>query len=1039
MAELEPQLEEAPALMRRAAWPPGLLRAMIRLAQSDRWRGPALVVALAVGFTALVVMAELQAVLRGMHLPGASAFDAGAPSNFGFQLPSREHVGTVLNTWELHRQDAFGLGVTSPRWILTWFLAVDAFFLTPAYTLVLLVLIVRLRRGLPAVDERLGDDGARDRTYHRLLSSAFAAVPLLFLVDELENVTSWFLTLEMGEIRPKDPTLPWVLWGATWLKWILAGLIVLRIAIVAVAVAMREVQKRANLRTPSLTAWNAFVALRFHVLLLVFFAVILSTEQGIDVLRRWDGAWGHVLAGALLTFVFACVASASAWALLHDDEPRRTVVPLEVLAIAGGAFLVFGFALDQLFERGEGFWVLGVILLAAAVFSRLVRGFPGRPTSTLSGAGMTLPALVGAAPLVLLGLAIVRASTAEIFYSQHFAWAVLLFGLGIVLEASGWLFYARVSRRQSLGGALFWRGAVAAASVLAVVALLWPWGTGFFLGSTGILAGWTAVALVAWTGLAIGLGRLRTPPALAVFGLARIPIMALIVIWALLASAVDEGGYHNIRKRPAESRQPITLRVAFERWLEDQRLPEFRPDAPIARTTRAGGKTGTPLLLVAASGGGVRAAFWTATSLDCLLRQRGCSSEVDDFEESAMFAGSGISGGSLGLATYAAQQFEREDSDHWVRERFEDDQLGPTLAWTLFADLPNSLLRADLLRDRAAVLEESWERAWPDWDSGDPRGLSLGLFQLRDATDRNGRRAPLLLLNGTSVEDGCRFNTSILDAAVEARLADRLLEDCLALRPFEEIRGRPTPRERRDWALASTKDVNEFLCPKDRITANEDLRLSTAALLSARFPYVSPAARVVKCEQPKGESATYVVDGGYFDTSGASPLVELWQALEPLVVSYNMRTPGACVVPLFVQLDNGYHDIRGPDPNSRPDELMVPLKALRSARDAREANARQAAALAFAQRLFSSAGGSKPVWEGGVGLRFSRRDRRVLERFAHVYPRAHPGTRAPLGWSLSKRAMEDLEQQLDLRNAEEIARVHQWFAESNLRCHVDGV
>ena len=117
------------------------------------------------------------------------------------------------------------------------------------------------------------------------------------------------------------------------------------------------------------------------------------------------------------------------------------------------------------------------------------------------------------------------------------------------------------------------------------------------------------------------------------------------------------------------------------------------------------------------------------------------------------------------------------------------------------------------------------------------------------------------MLNGTSVQDGCRVNTSVLDVDVEEAETGKALRarDCLSMDAFAAA---STPNAD-GFALAATHDIADLLC-EDR-----DLRLSTAALLSARFPWVSPAGRVVRCGTA---FATYVVDGGYFDTSAASPL-----------------------------------------------------------------------------------------------------------------------------------------------------------------------
>src|SRR5207248_178131 len=171
------------------------------------------------------------------------------------------------------------------------------------------------------------------------------------------------------------------------------------------------------------------------------------------------------------------------------------------------------------------------------------------------------------------------------------------------------------------------------------------------------------------------------------------------------------------------------------------------------------------------------------------------------------------------------------------------------------------------------VLERGWEREWKGVPGG---GLSQGLFQLF----QQHPEAPLLLLEGTSVEDGCRFNTSVLDANVELRVG---------------------------------RTNGKFV------------------------------------DRPRDCRSTIVVDGGYLDTSGASPIVELTQALRPLVSAYNAKHPASCVVPYMVQIDNGFDSGARAANDTKPSELAVPLSTLSETRIARAAEARTAAALEFNQ------------------------------------------------------------------------------------------
>jgi hypothetical protein len=330
-------------------------------------------------------------------------------------------------------------------------------------------------------------------------------------------------------------------------------------------------------------------------------------------------------------------------------------------------------------------------------------------------------------------------------------------------------------------------------------------------------------------------------------------------------------------------------------------------------------------------------------------------------------------------------------------------------------------VKFDFFQDRAEVLERTWEQQWEGRDtslsslllpykrgpaSGGP--LAEGLFEASDAT------LPLLILASTSVEDGCRFAVSALDANLGRQRVATRIEDCLTLLSFERGGGSYIPpRNRRNSALVSSKDLDDYLC------RNRDIRLSTAALLSARFPYVSPSGRLVKCNDTEQSTATYLVDGGYFDNTGASPIVELWAALEPLVAAHN-ATAATCIAPFVVDIDNHYGEPPGPQPGPRPREVQVPLQTLLGTRNAKEANSRQAAAL----------GASLPFGRDLVVMQGSDE----VDRFARIYPRAHPGTRAPLGWALSRAARDDLATELrGPQNEPEIEKVRDWFG-PNLTC-----
>jgi hypothetical protein len=77
-----------------------------------------------------------------------------------------------------------------------------------------------------------------------------------------------------------------------------------------------------------------------------------------------------------------------------------------------------------------------------------------------------------------------------------------------------------------------------------------------------------------------------------------------------------------------------------------------------------------------------------------------------------------------------------------------------------------------------------------------------------------------------------------------------------------------------------------------------DLRLSTAARLSASFTYVSPAARI----EPKfAQYAYHFVDGGYYDNDGTGSVLEFLQTINRA----GKFPPGQIQTILLIEIRNG--------------------------------------------------------------------------------------------------------------------------------------
>lgn len=783
-------------------------------------------------------------------------------------------------------------------------------------------------------------------------------------------------------------------------------------------------------------AWHVFgrlvLVLRVQVIAVVVFTLALFgpifAEQGADTIRRWpDEDITDGVAAGVLTLLFALLTLVLSWRLLERDASNgkgvpRQLKPIPLLAICGVG-LVLSIAGLVLGEHGSGLLSLGVILVVIAFLSFPVRDaaaptrVPGKKKAT------AFPTLLAITPLVVLALALVGAATPQLAYTREGRYLYLLAG-ALALMVVAWIIYQLLddawspddvkeprgtdwARKGGPGWRRFlWATAVVVVVIYAGVALN-PWALGGAIGAVGLLV--IFLAAVSLFGYAIQHfdHDWRPPQAFTALGFSRMPVVLVLVVWAVLAARMDDGGYHDVRplteeqSGAAERGSTTTVETAWTRWLAGQ--TERIEAAPEPRQA-------VPLVLVAAEGGGLRAAYWTAHALDCALDgdERSCGYELggDPAAPETLFALSGASGGSLGLASYVAAFVDGVSDEEWVDDRLGRDFVAPLWASLLYVDIPNSFLKLNLLPDRAEVLERSWEQPWHEEaslfdvpESGGP--LGGGLFETYWQ-----RQTPLLLLSGTSVLDGCRVNNSVLVGSVAPVDAKRA-PACDSMQPFEQALSERPERP----VFTGTYDLGTALC------SDKDVRLSTAALLSARFPFVSPSGRVQICGT---EHAVFVVDGGYYDNTGASALLELWETLRPLVDEYNSRSNLAfCVVPTFLHLDNHVRTPPQSDPHSRPLELNAPLTAANKIRSGHDGDFRQAAATAF----HGPFGPFEHAREGGE----------EVPRYAYVYPRAEPGADAPLGWALSSSSTDALVHQLAGKNTDVLEDVRRWFS-SDLTC-----
>ena len=379
----------------------------------------------------------------------------------------------------------------------------------------------------------------------------------------------------------------------------------------------------------------------------------------------------------------------------------------------------------------------------------------------------------------------------------------------------------------------------------------------------------------------------------------HLPVFRALLVTAIVFSLWNDN--HAVRTLPeAQPAQRPNVRLALRTWL-------LRHDAALQRGERV------PLFVVNAEGGGVRAAYWTVTVLGELQNRH------PEFA-SHLFSLSGVSGGSLGASVFVALLNESRESKlafdlkRKAQDILSEDFLSPVVGAMLYPDLVQRILPIPVPAfDRARTLEEAWEHAWQKHVGGRNR---LREPFLRLWEDRNVW-TPALLLNATWVETGKRIIAANMRVAASRRRED----------------------------FVDVEDANAFFAPRS-------LSLSTAAHMSARFTYVSPAGSLLKDGKTQGR----VVDGGYFENSGATTTLAILQTLEELQQS---DPRWERVERYVIHISNEPVDARFADdrlagaadnPNIAPSHLLheafSPLWALLNTRNARGFYARESAAWA---------------------------------------------------------------------------------------------
>lgn len=362
----------------------------------------------------------------------------------------------------------------------------------------------------------------------------------------------------------------------------------------------------------------------------------------------------------------------------------------------------------------------------------------------------------------------------------------------------------------------------------------------------------------------------------------RIPLLTCIVLLSLTTTYAPESDH-------------------FYRVELGQGPPHMlRPSVLVATRKNQGHKR---LIAVATAGGGIQAAAWTARVLfgleeECAQQNSSANCDVRD----SIVVLSGVSGGSLGAMAYARSFAPGLDpvSSATVVTNTETSAIDEVAWGWVVPDLFRAILpwfRRQFI-DRGWALEDKWRAVHTLRDPKLGRDVFLG-----DWAPSEKHLMPGLLLNATVVETGRPIVFSNTDF----------------------------PNDEKD----ATGLVNFYdLFPE--LKRRYDIRVNTAARLSASFPFVAPAARSNLTNPPVPDF--HIVDGGYYDNYGMVALLGwLHNALNdttiPLSTRAEVKAELADVLVLQIKPFPAFSD---PTPHTQHGwgfQTTAPLKGILNVRD----------------------------------------------------------------------------------------------------------
>jgi len=330
----------------------------------------------------------------------------------------------------------------------------------------------------------------------------------------------------------------------------------------------------------------------------------------------------------------------------------------------------------------------------------------------------------------------------------------------------------------------------------------------------------------------------------------RFNIHMLFFVWSLLLGKIIDPHFTILPDKKVNENASFnnrqTLKEYFINWVNDSSRKKYLDSDTVEKY---------PVYFVIANGGASRSGYWVASILSRLE-----DTSSNNFSNH-LFCLSGASGGSVGNATFfnllrmkdSLMKIDASTHRFWKASTkyLESDFLTFTLGRTLGRDLFRHVIPSfkKMTHDRADALAQSLEHA-PNEKDFLYNSFAIPFSYLITQKNDSSYKLPVFCINTTRMQDGRPAVISNIDIGDTSNYFNNRI------------------------------DVLSLLVSNGK---ERDMKLSTAVVLGASFPYLSPAGRIDSWTDSSCERLShYFVDGGYFDNSGAGVVNEMLIAMNNL-------------------------------------------------------------------------------------------------------------------------------------------------------------